>query len=271
MTYAQPEQTFLARVDGFPTGLTGTVGYQILDDTGAVTVARTTAGITESPADSGSYIATPTAPASAGSYSVAWDTGVVSPSTTAYDDLIVNAAGAPPTPPSDYTPTLEDVAALVPSRAKNQYGRITTFDGTTQPTGTQVQSVIDRAVRSVYGRIGDPADALLDMAKDIVALRAAMLVELTYFGDQIRSDRSPYAALQELYEEALTDYFAARGQLGPDLIPGTADDQLPYYSFPPPVPALGELLDDLDVIEGSGPVDAGGSEIPADRGGGPVW
>lgn len=171
-----------------------------------------------------------------------------------------------------FSPSVEDVAALVPSRAKGQYGRITTFDSTTQPTGTQVQAIIDRALRSVYGRIGTPVPALNDMATDIVAMRAAMLVELTFFGDQIKSDRSPFAALQELYEEALTDYFAARGQLGPDQTPGTADDQIPYYSSPRPVEILVAFDDYLDVIEGSGPVDAGGSELSADPfGGGPLW
>lgn len=92
MIYAAPGTSFLARVQGFPTGLTGTVGVQILDALGAVAVARITAGVTESPAASGSYIATLVAPATAGDYSVFWDDGVISPSTTAAEDLIVGGS-----------------------------------------------------------------------------------------------------------------------------------------------------------------------------------
>ena len=134
----------------------------------------------------------------------------------------------------DYAPTLDEVAAIVPSRAKNQYGRISTFDETTQPTGDQVQSIIDRSAAKVFSKIGEPPSALLEDAKEIVTLRAAMLVELTYFGDQIRSDRSPYTELKALYEEAVTDYLTDRAQLGGDEIPGSADDQQPLFSFPDP-------------------------------------
>lgn len=81
--------TFGARVVGFPTGLTGTVGVRILDNIGGTTLARTTAGISESPASSGSYIVALTSPASAGEYAVLWDTGAVGPSTTASTPLLV--------------------------------------------------------------------------------------------------------------------------------------------------------------------------------------
>jgi hypothetical protein len=84
-----PSGTFEARADNFPTGLTGTLGVRILDDAGATTTSRVTAGITENPTGSGSYIVTLTAPAIGGSYSVFWDTGTVSPSTTASEQLSV--------------------------------------------------------------------------------------------------------------------------------------------------------------------------------------
>lgn len=85
-------QTFTANAEGFPTGLTGTIGVQILAASGStVIVERTTSGIVESPANSGSYIATLTAPSTPGDYRVYWDTGVISPSTTGEEEITVLA------------------------------------------------------------------------------------------------------------------------------------------------------------------------------------
>ena len=154
----------------------------------------------------------------------------------------------------DYAPTIDEVAALIPSRARAANGRISTFDETTQPTGDQVQSIIDRSGDKLEAKFGEPVDALKASAKDVIALRAAMLVELTYFADQIRADRSPYQELKQLYEEAVTDFLADRSKLGADGTPGTADDQRPYWWFPP-----------TNGIGG-----APGSEIPCDPQE-PVW
>lgn len=70
MIYASAGSTFEAVVDGFPTGLVGTLGVRILDTPGgAVVLARTTAGIAEAPAGSGLYGVSLTAPVAVGSYS----------------------------------------------------------------------------------------------------------------------------------------------------------------------------------------------------------
>lgn len=96
MIYARPSETFEARCEGFPTGLAGAIGVRLLDNTGSTSIARTTTGISESPASSGSYVVTLTAPADAGQYSVFWDTGTVSPTTTAAEDLTVTATAVVP-------------------------------------------------------------------------------------------------------------------------------------------------------------------------------
>lgn len=93
MIYAAPGASFEARVEGFATGLTGTVGVRLLDNVGGTTTARVTAGIIENPASSGSYVVTMTAPAGSGQYAVFWDTGTVSPTTTASEDLTVTPSG----------------------------------------------------------------------------------------------------------------------------------------------------------------------------------
>jgi hypothetical protein len=92
--YAPASSTFTAEFHGAATGLVGTVAVQVLDAAGTVVIARSSAGIVEAPAGSGVYIATRTAPATAGAYTVLWDTGTVTPDTTAIEDLEVAAAAA---------------------------------------------------------------------------------------------------------------------------------------------------------------------------------
>lgn len=93
MIYAQPGSAFSASVLGMPTGLTGTLGVRVINAaSGATVVARATAGITEVVAGSGSYVAQIAAPGTPGRYVVLWDTGTVSPSTTAAEDLVVSTS-----------------------------------------------------------------------------------------------------------------------------------------------------------------------------------
>lgn len=90
--YSLPGAVFYSELDNAPTGLVGTVAVRLLRKSDDVTVtARTTAGIVESPADSGRYKATMVAPNVEGAYTVFWDKGEVTPTTTATDDLVVTA------------------------------------------------------------------------------------------------------------------------------------------------------------------------------------
>jgi hypothetical protein len=84
-------QSFEATLTGAPTGLVGVLGVQVVDGVGGVTIARTTAGIVESPAGSGVYTATITAPAVVGQYLVTWDDGAGVP-TFATEELTVTTA-----------------------------------------------------------------------------------------------------------------------------------------------------------------------------------
>lgn len=88
--YAHAGATTFSELDGAPTGLVGTIGFRLIRKLDNVTVAaRTTAGIVESPAGSGRYQATFTAPTAQGDYTVFWDLGSISPETTTSDDLVV--------------------------------------------------------------------------------------------------------------------------------------------------------------------------------------
>lgn len=92
MITASAVALFEARVIGFPTGELGQVGVRILDNEGGTVLPRTTLGITEDPAGSGSYVVVLRAPRDAGDYTVFWDWDGGStpiPSHTAGEDLIV--------------------------------------------------------------------------------------------------------------------------------------------------------------------------------------
>lgn len=86
----QPGASFEA-VAKFPTGLVGDLGVRILDNQGATSVARVTAGIAEYPVGSGIYAITLTAPATGGQYTLAWDDGS---DHWAVENLNVGAAAA---------------------------------------------------------------------------------------------------------------------------------------------------------------------------------
>jgi hypothetical protein len=92
MIFADVGDTYEAVAEGFATGLTGTLGVRVRDNTGSDTLARTTAGIAEDIAGSGIYRVTLPAISVAGQYTVVWDNGA---GVYATEDLLVGVSGAP--------------------------------------------------------------------------------------------------------------------------------------------------------------------------------
>jgi len=112
--FATPGATVEASVVNFPTGLTGTVRYRLLDNVGATTSGPTTTGIGEYPAGSGFYSVAFTAPTTAGEYSILWDTGTLGPGTTAAEALSVSySAPSASAPSGDDLCTVADVRVLL--------------------------------------------------------------------------------------------------------------------------------------------------------------
>jgi hypothetical protein len=112
------------------------------------------------------------------------------------------------TPPVDPgRPTVEQVALLLRARTKDSQGNeVGTFDDDTRPTGDQVDEQIDAAM----GLVGIRFPATDKMTPEqvvafqaLVAYRAALRVEKSYFPEQVRSDRSAYAQLREEYLDDL--------------------------------------------------------------------
>lgn len=123
-------------------------------------------------------------------------------------------------PVSDYTPTVEEVAAFIRARTKTQGGKEAgTFnpaanwtDGSgdgTRPTAEQVQTEIENALPKITGVVGadipdapgsDP-DAYRNAAERVAALRTAALIELSYWPEQVNTGRSTYPQLKEMLDE----------------------------------------------------------------------
>ena len=148
-------------------------------------------------------------------------------------------------PVSDYTPTVQIVADQIVSRTKDKYGNeIGTFNSNTRPTDTQVTRLIDEHIGDVANVIGSEIpQELWEDAQAVVAERVAMAIELTYFPEQVNTDRSPYKMLKEQYEEDLArldkevDVMAEGGDITEI---STGPTNMPVGSFPDPTyPSLG--------------------------------
>jgi len=116
MIEVKPGVTFTADVDGFDTALVGTLGVTIYQGA-TIIAARATAGIVESPAGSGAYVATLTAPDDPGDYRLFWDDGA---GVSGSDDFLVTSTPGGSVP-SDTFASADELAAYLGQ----------TFDSTT--------------------------------------------------------------------------------------------------------------------------------------------
>ena len=112
----------------------------------------------------------------------------------------------------DITPGARDVALLLANRTVGRGGgELDKFDETTRPTDAQVAAICDVAARDVMlaleveddlvaGGAGFP-DLLIDDASQMATLRAAVLVELSFYGDATNDGRR--AALTAAYLQGI--------------------------------------------------------------------
>lgn len=158
----------------------------------------------------------------------------------------LDAAGneSPPTAPVyddgsstdvSWAPTVEDAGRLLRARTKDSNGtEIGTFNANTRPTGTAVQLLIAQAIGDVRALLGSTVPVAVEgAAKFAATLRTAMLIELSYFPEQVRGDHSAYSEYKALYDGVMDG-------LLPDSSGGTdggvggalAANVLPSYFFP---------------------------------------
>lgn len=108
-------------------------------------------------------------------------------------------------PTSDWAPTVADVGAILRARTKDTNGvELGTFTADTRPTGTAVIALADLAVSDLVAEIGpDIPTELVPSARYLAALGTALMVELSYFPEDVAAGRSPYAELKALYDQRL--------------------------------------------------------------------
>ncbi len=122
-------------------------------------------------------------------------------------------------------PTVDQVAVLLRARTKDEFGvEVGTFDSSTRPTAEQAEEQIDAACRLIAARI-PPLDKLSaevqDTVAEVVAYRAALRIEKSYFPEQVQTGRSAYEQLHQEYLEevqALMDALAKGTEEGGDAI-----------------------------------------------------
>jgi hypothetical protein len=112
----------------------------------------------------------------------------------------------------DWMPEPDQVAAVLRARTRGR-GSIGaasaaeqgSFTATTRPTAAQVGELIELATTELCGRFAgrSPCTDVLRGAAQVAAVyRAAQLVELSYFPEQVGAAGGAYAALGELWTEA---------------------------------------------------------------------
>lgn len=122
-------------------------------------------------------------------------------------------------PVSDFTPVVADVAAFLRARTKTRGGaEAGTFNpeaaieqNITRPTSEQVLSLIEDSISDTQAAFGadipdapgEDVDLFRSSVRRLSALGAALLVELTYYPEQVATGRSPYAQLKTLYDDRM--------------------------------------------------------------------
>jgi hypothetical protein len=120
-------------------------------------------------------------------------------------------------------PSVAEVARLIRARTKDSDGvEVGTFNEDTRPTAEQVSGHIDSAVALVMVRFQTLPDDYTDAARALVAYRAALQIEKSYFPEQVRSDRSAYDQLRQEYLDDLAALEQALSEQGVD--PGPTGD-----------------------------------------------
>lgn len=101
--------------------------------------------------------------------------------------------------------TPDMVGAILRARTVDTNGaELGTFNGDTRPTADQVEDLIVTATDEVEVAVAVAVPEELQSAAEVlVTYRSAMLVELSYFPEQVATGRSPYEQLKILYDDFL--------------------------------------------------------------------
>lgn len=116
-----------------------------------------------------------------------------------------------------WRPSVDDVAALLRARTKDASGReLGTFTADTRPTDAEVERLISFAVSKIAARVGWtlPDEATYE-ATHLAAVVTACEVELSYWPEQVRSDRSAYPMLYQFYQDNIEAFVTFVSSMSP--------------------------------------------------------
>jgi hypothetical protein len=147
----------------------------------------------------------------------------------------------------DWLPSIARVAALLRARTKGTVDdlgdseEVGTFDDTTRPNAAQAEEAIRLAAGMLVRCTGEwLPESLHELSKSVIALRAAMLIELSYWPEQLDTEQSPYEHIRDMYLEVQPTLCELASDSVPPTIPtpGSGDDPLYYfgdgvYGWPP--------------------------------------
>lgn len=155
-----------------------------------------------------------------------------------------------------YTPSVEDVARHLRARTRGPSGvELGTFTDETVPTDEQVQGMIDLAMPFVSGMLGTVPDTCEVGARSLAALKAAEMVEVSYFPEQL-APGGTVSALRALYADLLPSVQSCvsggggGGEDGDSTVPESG-----FYDIDPfgvcrrGVPPYGRYIDGLTPVE----------------------
>lgn len=114
-------------------------------------------------------------------------------------------------------PSVTEVAALLRARTKLPGGREAgTFNTQTRPTGAEVEAIIDDSSDEVFGKVqaidptlptgsayNAPGSDYERRIRRAIGLYAAILIEASYYPEQVKNDQSPVKTYQELYDSRI--------------------------------------------------------------------
>lgn len=137
---------------------------------------------------------------------------------------------------SNYMPTVGDVGTLLRARTRDSNGvEQGRFTADTRPTADQAESIIDMATSQVQGQLpaGTVPTSYWSAVSELIAIDAAMLIELSYFPEQIRSNNSAYPEYKDMYSEKLARLIERIDEEGVD--PGViiSEGAPQWDGFPP--------------------------------------
>lgn len=176
------------------------------------------------------YVAT-WIPELAGRYTVVWFDGA----TEVGSEVIDVGTGAIVQP---WTPETIEVAARMFARVMGETGPVHDFEIDGRPSRAQAQEAVAEAVSLLAPQVGFDLDVEFHAtARTLAILLSAMLLEPSYWPEDIDTPRSAWEQWEKLYETGLAALLVAIGEAGSGDEVGPGDDHAHVaYGFPP-VPA----------------------------------